>query len=65
MTSITRFAVRSNGRDRSVIRTPDRRAKPADISTLKKAELVAMAEAKGVDTDGTKADIVERLGSVE
>jgi hypothetical protein len=33
----------------------------ADLSSLKKAELVALAEAQGVDASGTKADIAERL----
>ena len=32
-----------------------------DLETLTKAELVAMAEAKQVDSSGTKADLVERL----
>jgi hypothetical protein len=32
-----------------------------DLSSLKKDELVAQAEAQGVDTSGTKADIIERL----
>jgi hypothetical protein len=33
----------------------------ADYSTLKKAELVSLAEERGVSTEGTKADIIERL----
>ena len=32
-----------------------------DYSSLKKAELVEVAEQQGVDTSGTKADILERL----
>ena len=32
-----------------------------DLETLTKAELVAMAEAKQLDSSGTKADIIERL----
>lgn len=31
------------------------------LDRLLKDELVAMAEAKGLDTSGTKADIIERL----
>ncbi|PXY75066.1 MAG: hypothetical protein CXX80_05600 [Methanobacteriota archaeon] len=34
---------------------------PADLMKLKKAELVALAESAGLDTSGTKKDIVERL----
>ena len=63
MSTITRFAVRSNGRVLSAVRRP-KPAKPVDLSALKKAELVELAEAKGVETEGTKADIVERLGTV-
>jgi hypothetical protein len=33
-----------------------------DVASLKKAELVELAEARGVDASGTKADIVDRLG---
>lgn len=67
MGTITRFAVRSNGRDRSVVRTAASRRAPVkpDLASLKKADLVEMAEAKGVDTDGTKADLVERLESAD
>lgn len=32
-----------------------------DLETLTKAELVAEAEARGVDATGTKADLIERL----
>lgn len=32
-----------------------------DYSAMKKADLVALAEEKGVSTEGTKADIIERL----
>jgi hypothetical protein len=31
------------------------------LTTLKKDELVALAEEQGKDTSGTKADIIERL----
>ena len=31
------------------------------LGKLKKDELVALAEAQGVDADGTKAELVERL----
>ena len=37
-------------------------AAPApDLSSLKKDELIEAAEAAGLDTSGTKADIIERL----
>ena len=32
-----------------------------DLSSLKKADLVEVADKRGVDTSGTKADIIERL----
>jgi hypothetical protein len=32
-----------------------------DLSTLKKDELIELADKQGVDTAGTKADIIERL----
>lgn len=32
-----------------------------DLSSLKKDELVIEAEKRGVDSSGTKADIIERL----
>lgn len=58
MSSITRFSVRTSGRNLREVRRP----KPAvDPTTLKKAELAALAEARGVDTSGTKADILARL----
>lgn len=40
-----------------------RDADDVDLSTLRKAELVEIAEARGVDTDGlTKADLLDALG---
>lgn len=35
---------------------------PTDLHSLTKAELVALAEQKGVDSSGSKADLVGRLG---
>jgi DNA topoisomerase IA len=70
LSEIRSFAVRSSGRDLTAVR---RRVKevvepvaelvdePVDPASLKKAELVELAESRGVDTSGTKADIVERL----
>ena len=69
MPHITRFAVRNNGRVLTDVRRPDRarmaaKAGVVDVGSLKKAELVELAETHGVDTSGTKADLVERLGTV-
>jgi len=69
MPTITRFAVRNNGRVLSDVRRPDRARMAAksgvvDLGSLKKAELVELAEAQGGDTTGTKADIAERLEAV-
>ena len=69
MSQITRFAVRNNGRVLADVRRPDAarmavKAGVADLGSMKKADLVALAEAQGVDPSGTKADITERLGTV-
>ena len=69
MATITRFAVRSNGRVLTAVRRPDRarmaaKAGVAPLESLKKAELVKLAEERGIDTSGTKADVAERLGTV-
>jgi hypothetical protein len=73
MPHIHRFAVRSSGRDLSLVRRPLARApivvapvvvEPA-LDEMLKADLVSLAESKGVDSSGTKADIVARLGSVQ
>lgn len=34
---------------------------PEDLDELRKAELVELAEERGLDTEGTKAEIIERL----
>lgn len=65
---IKSFSVRSSGRDIRAVRRIDRATQTrksglADPATLKKAELVALAESQGVDASGTKADLVERLGT--
>jgi hypothetical protein len=66
MPTITRFAVRSNGRVLADVRRPGRdRNAVVDLKAMKKDELVELAESKGVESDGTKADLVERLGSVQ
>lgn len=66
MSTITRFSVRSSGRDLTAVHRTDRaiqarKSGTVDPSTLGKAALVAHAESQGVDTSGTKADILERL----
>ena len=48
-------------RDRDVQPEPPEVEVAPDLETLTKAELAAMAEAKGLDPAGTKADLVERL----
>jgi hypothetical protein len=69
MPTITRFAVRSNGRVLADVRRPNRermavKAGVAPIESLKKADLVKLAEERGVDASGTKAELTERLGTV-
>ena len=56
---ITRFT-RTSGRDLGEVRRP-RKPLPLEAQRLKKAELVALAEAQGVDSSGTKQDILEPL----
>jgi hypothetical protein len=34
---------------------------PADLDDLKKAELVELAEQRGLDADGTRATLIARL----
>jgi hypothetical protein len=44
--------------------TPEPEPEPEpepDYGDMLKADLVAMAEDRGLDTDGTKADLIERL----
>jgi hypothetical protein len=60
LSTITRFSVRSSGRDLSAVRRPKATAKP-DLASLRKRELVALAESQGVDSTGTVADLRERL----
>lgn len=77
MPSITRFAVRSNGRDITLVRRPQRMAagrprrveavvetapEPA-LGDMLKADLVSLAESRGIDASGTKAELLERLGT--
>lgn len=86
MSAITRFSVRSNGRNvdevrrpggggtarRQVVVTPAPAAAAASVETplpaatidesdYTKAELIDMAEARGLDSSGNKGDIVARL----
>lgn len=55
------WAVRSSGRDIAAVRRPLPSFARATAEKLKKAELVAAAEERGLDTDGTKAELVDRL----
>jgi hypothetical protein len=54
---IVRFS-RTSGRNLAEVRRPQ---KPVPLDTMKKPELVAFAEAQGVDSSGTKAELRERL----
>ena len=59
------WQVRSSGRDVTAVRRPLPSVARATAEKLKKAELVAAAEERGLDTDGTKAELVDRLTGVE
>jgi hypothetical protein len=71
---IHRFAVRSSGRDLTLVRRPLRdvpvvvapvvKAEPA-LDEMLKSDLVELAESKGVESSGTKADLLARLGSAQ
>lgn len=65
LSTITRFAVRSSGRDLTAVRRPSPSLASVTLVGLKKAELVATAQERGVDTSGTKAEIIDRLTGVE
>lgn len=75
MPSITRFAVRSSGRDVTLVRRPRRmaagRPRPVEpdpapaLGDMLKADLVSLAESRGIDSSGTKADILARLESAD
>jgi hypothetical protein len=56
---------RTSGRDLRAVRRPVKTVDKAAASKMKKADLVALAEAQGVDAEGTKADLVERLTTDE
>lgn len=60
MSTITRFSVpaRTSGRDLTAVRRPK---PPLDIASLRKPELVALAESRGLDSSGNVADLRERL----
>lgn len=59
------FSVRSSGRDLRAVRRPVPTVAVAVTEPLKKAELVALAEERGLDTSGTKAELSARLAGVE
>ena len=78
MGTITRFHVRSNGRDVTAVRRPGGGGAassppvvvtpaPAEMSATitesdyTRRELIEMAEARGLDSSGNKAELVERL----
>lgn len=56
---------RSSGRGLSVTRRSPQPLRKGVAAAMNKAELVAHAEASGLDTSGTKADLVGRLSVPE
>lgn len=61
LSELYRFSVRTSGRDLSQVRRPKPSVSRAAALALKKPELQALAEEHGVETSGTKAEIVDRL----
>lgn len=55
------FKARSKGSTRAP--TPADRGEPsrAELEDLRKTELIELARERGLDTDGTKAELVDRL----
>jgi hypothetical protein len=52
---------RTSGRDLTAIRRPHKTIRKAVAAAMNKTELVEEAEARGLPTEGTKAELVERL----
>jgi len=48
-----------------VVRNTFPTEEPIDLSSMSKADLVAMAKDRGVSSKGTKAKLIERLSEVE
>jgi len=59
------YPTRTSGRVLTEVRRPKPAVSRASLEGLKKVELVELAEAQGVDTSGTKADIAARLTTPE
>lgn len=56
---------RTSGRDLTAVRRPKRSLRRGVAAAMNKAELVEFAEAAGLDTSGTKADLLERVAEPE
>lgn len=56
---------RTSGRDLTAVRRPKRTLRRGVAAAMNKAELVEFAEAAGLDTTGTKADLLERVAEPE
>jgi len=54
------FSVRTSGRDLTQVRRPTPRVRP-NVATMRKADLIALADSRGIDSEGTVADLRERL----
>ena len=44
---------------------PPREPDPPPIDNMKKGELIELAESMGLDTDGTKAELIERIDNAQ
>jgi uncharacterized protein (DUF2237 family) len=56
---------RTSGRDLSAVRRPRKTLRKGVAASMNKAELVEFAETAGLDTSGTKAELVERISEPE
>jgi hypothetical protein len=52
---------RTSGRDLAAVRRPRKTIRKAIALAMNKGELVEEAEARGIPTEGTKAELVGRL----
>jgi len=59
------WAIRSSGRDYRQVRRPVPTVAKSTVARLKKDELVAMADERGIPTEGTRAELIGRLTGVE
>lgn len=56
---------RTSGRDLKAVRRPKRTLRRGVAAAMNKSELVEFAQEAGIDTSGTKAELIERMAAPE